>query len=243
MHKHQSILARACTLLLLLGMATVTQAQTFHGPVAYDGTHKNEIYGNLQYGYNTVTDRFLDVVATYNHHFTDRVSVTGAFDGSIGKGRVGIYAKGAYRLPLPWNTAVHAMGKVMYNRYSDYHTNEQVTNVSLMWEHPYFDITIGESLIWFNITGEGYTEPLTFTFGAAANIRPRTNPWNVGLFARNYDDFYYENWEINWGVHFNARLRERMRLFGEFNIRPAGSMSQLATKYETSLKVGLKYVW
>jgi hypothetical protein len=32
-----------------------------------------------------------------------------------------------------------------------------------------------------------------------------------------------------------------MRLFGEFNLRPAGSLSQLANKYETSLKVGLKY--
>ena len=34
-----------------------------------------------------------------------------------------------------------------------------------------------------------------------------------------------------------------MKLFGEFNIRPAGSLSQLATRYETSLKLGLKYAW
>ena len=32
-----------------------------------------------------------------------------------------------------------------------------------------------------------------------------------------------------------------MKIFGEFNIRPAGSMSQLATRYETSLKLGLRY--
>ena len=34
-----------------------------------------------------------------------------------------------------------------------------------------------------------------------------------------------------------------MKLFGEFNIRPAGSMSQLATRYETSGKLGIKYIW
>ena len=34
-----------------------------------------------------------------------------------------------------------------------------------------------------------------------------------------------------------------MKLFSELNVRPAGSISQLATRYETSLKVGLKYVW
>ena len=34
-----------------------------------------------------------------------------------------------------------------------------------------------------------------------------------------------------------------MQFFGEFNIRPAGSMSQLASRYETSGKLGIKYVW
>ena len=34
-----------------------------------------------------------------------------------------------------------------------------------------------------------------------------------------------------------------MKLYGEFDIRPAGSISQLATRYETSLKLGVKYVW
>jgi hypothetical protein len=75
------------------------------------------------------------------------------------------------------------------------------------------------------------------------NIRPRWNSWNIGLFFRNYDDFYYENWNINWGARWNANITSRMRLFGELNIRPAGSMSQLATKYETSMKIGMKYVW
>ena len=100
-----------------------------------------------------------------------------------------------------------------------------------------------EGKVMYNRYNLWNTKPLTFTFGFGVNIRPRTNPWNIGLFFRNYDDFYYENWNINWGLNFYATLTKRMQLFGEFNIRPAGSMSQLASKYETSGKLGLKYVW
>jgi hypothetical protein len=110
-------------------------------------------------------------------------------------------------------------------------------------EAPYFEVTIGESAMWYRMLGDGYNEPLTFTFGFGLNVRPRWNSWNIGLFFRNYDEYYYENWNINWGLRFNANLTKQMRLFGEFNIRPAGSMSQLASKYEFSQKFGLKYVW
>jgi hypothetical protein len=34
-----------------------------------------------------------------------------------------------------------------------------------------------------------------------------------------------------------------VQLFGEVDLRPAGSLSQLATEYEKSLKLGLRYVW
>jgi hypothetical protein len=91
--------------------------------------------------------------------------------------------------------------------------------------------------------GDHYTEPLTLTFGAHASLRPRTHRWNVGLLFRNYDDFYYENWNINWGLDFYYKIKPSWKLFGEFNIRPAGSMSQLASKYETTGKVGLIYRW
>jgi hypothetical protein len=43
-------------------------------------------------------------------------------------------------------------------------------------------------------------------------------------------------------VRFHATLSPAMKVYGEFNVRPAGSMSQLATRYETSLKLGLHYV-
>jgi len=102
---------------------------------------------------------------------------------------------------------------------------------------------LGESLIHYHLKEFGYTEPLTFTFGAGVQIRPRWNSWNVGLFFRNYDDFYFENWNINWGFNFYANLVKQMQLFGEANIRPAGSMSQLASRYETAVKLGIKYVW
>jgi hypothetical protein len=91
--------------------------------------------------------------------------------------------------------------------------------------------------------GDHYTEPITLTFGAHATLRPRTNCWNVGLLFRNYDDFYYENWNINWGLDFYYRFNSKWKMFGEFNIRPAGSMSQLASKYETTGKVGVIYRW
>ena len=43
-------------------------------------------------------------------------------------------------------------------------------------------------------------------------------------------------------MRFHATLNPSMKLYSEFNVRPAGSLSQLATRYETSLKVGLHYV-
>ena len=56
-------------------------------------------------------------------------------------------------------------------------------------------------------------------------------------------DGEYENWNIDWGLRGYGRINDQWHLFGEFNIRPAGSMSQLASKYEFSQKFGLKYVW
>ena len=131
----------------------------------------------------------------------------------------------------------------MYNRYCDYRTNEYAANLSATWETPYFDLTVGESLITYSLLGCSYTEPLTLTFGTGVNIRPRWNSWNIGLFFRNYDEFYYENWNINWGLRFYAGLKKNYNLFGELNIRPAGSMSQLASKYESTLRIGVRKRW
>lgn len=228
--------------LLLFLAASLCQAQVYCGEHKYDGQHKNEVTGYLQGGDNIVTDFFLGPSVSYKRHFTDRWAAEGAVDIPFGKGKYGVSVKGGYRLPLSYFN-FYFTGKVMYNRYNDFNTNEYNYNLSIIWEAPYFEIVVGQSIINYHLLGSSYTEPLTLTFGAGLNIRPRWNSWNIGLFFRNYDDFYYENWNINWGFRFNGSLNKTMKLFGEFNIRPAGSMSQLASRYETSLKLGLKYLW
>ena len=158
---------------------------------------------------------------------------------------------GSYRLPLG-KTNLYFDGRFLFNRYDRWNVNEPIVNLSAYWETNYMDLRLGESLVSYHKMGvqnkylehtdASYTEPLVMTFGLGVNIRPRSNPWNLGLFFRNYDQFYYENWNINWGVRFHATLNAQMKLFGEFDVRPSGSMSQLATRYETSLKIGLHYV-
>ncbi len=233
------------TRLLLCMAATLclpATAQTFCGEHKYDGEHKNEVSGYIVGGRNVVTGVFGGMSASYKRHLTDRWSVEGDMQAQFGKQLYGAFVKGGYRLPWKYFN-FYFDGKMMYNRYHRFGTNEYTANISATVEAPYFEVTIGESAMWYRMLGDGYNEPLTFTFGFGLNVRPRWNSWNIGLFFRNYDEYYYENWNINWGLRFNANLTKRMRLFGEFNIRPAGSMSQLASKYEFSQKFGLKYVW
>ena len=160
---------------------------------------------------------------------------------------------GTYRLPLG-RTNLYFDGRLVNNFYTQWDQYEILINASAFWETAHFDLRLGMSYIryykykikeeyqWF--TDAGYTEPPTITFGLGLNLLPRTSSWNLGLFLRNYDQFYYENWNINWGVRFHTTLPwDAMKLFGEFNVRPAGSLSQLATRYETSLKLGIKYAW
>ena len=229
------------TLFFYMGTA-MAQIPVFCGEHKYDGEHKNEVSGYLQVGTNIITGKFLGPSVSYTRHLTDRISVNAGFDLPFGKGKNGISTSATYRLPASYMN-FYFSGKLLYNRYVDYKVNEYNANLSATFETPYFDLTVGETLIRYNMLGTGYTEPITFTFGTGVNIRPRWNSWNIGLFLRNYDDFYYENWNINWGVRWNANIKKRLKLYGELNIRPAGSTSQLATRYESSLKVGLKYLW
>lgn len=217
-------------------------AQSYIGDNVYDGIHKNEITGYISGGSNIIPGFFMGPAAEYKRHLNSRWAVTGATEYQFGKNKFGIYGKGEYRLPAGRFNFFFS-GKVMYNRYSQSSTNELCGNLSVRWEGSHFAITVGESLISYSMLGSRCTEPLTFTFGAELGVMPRKHSWNIGLYFRNYDDFYYENWNINWGVAFKANLPLRMQLFGQLNIRPAGSMSQLASRYETSGKIGIKYVW
>ena len=210
----------------------------------FDGEYKNEISGYVMGGSNVVTDAFGGLAAIYDRHLTSRWHVGGAAQVQFGKQLYSVDAHGGYRLPVKYGN-IYFDGRVMLNRYSKYGFTEFAFNLSATWESAYFDMRLGESYIHYHNNtweqGWGYTEPLTLTFGFGANIRHRKNPWNIGLFFRNYDDFYYENWNINWGLRWYAKINQQIRLFGEFNIRPAGSISQLASRYETSVKLGLKY--
>lgn len=234
------------TLCLLAGMASMGLAQSYMAEKQFDGEHKNELSGYVILGDNVITDVFGGVSASYMRHITPRWHVGGDTQMQFAKQLFSVDVQGGYRLPVRYGN-IYFDGKLMYNRYHKWGFNEYIANLSATWESAYVDIRIGESLIHYNTkrnnTKQSYgtTEPLTLTFGLGFNIRHRSNPWNVGLFLRNYDDFYYENWNINWGIRWYARVKQDWNLFGEFNIRPAGSMSQLATKYEGSVKVGLKY--
>lgn len=230
-------------LIMMSFVAATLQAQNaYTGRHKFDGEHKNELSGYLMGGTNVVSGAFGGFEASYKRHLTDRWHVGADAQMQFGKQLYSIDVQGGYRLPIGWSD-FYIDGKAMFSRYNRWSTNEVVGNLSITWEMPYFYVRIGESLIHFQTENFGYTEPLTFTFGIGAQIRPRWNSWNLGIFFRNYDDFYYENWNINWGLNFYATLTKDMQLFGEFNVRPAGSISQLASKYETSGKLGLKYVW
>lgn len=229
-------------LIISLSTALGASAQADSDNHRFDGEHRNEVAGYLVGGKNFISGPFYGFAGAYTRHFASRWHVTGRLQAQFGKQLYSTAVSGGYTLPLKYGH-INFDGAFHYNRYNRWNFNETIVNLSAIWESPYVDIRIGESYIHFQSKNDGCSEPLTLTFGIGANIRHRNNPWNIGLFFRNYDEYYYENWNINWGIRFWAPLPKRLRLFGEFNIRPAGSMSQLATKYEGSVKLGLKYKW
>ena len=241
---------------LILLVSFSAQGQTFEtygGDRKFDGIHRNEVYGNLVYGYNVVSGHFFGESATYTRHLTDRWSVSGSEQAQFLKRLYSLDVAGTYRVPLRYGN-LYCDARILANFYRKWSTNEFIADVSTAWVTSYTDLRVGFSFIHFHkydvnedyklFTDASYTELPNITFGFGVNIRPRSHPWNLGLFFRNYDQYYYETWNINWGIRFHATLPwNETKLFGEFNIRPSGSMSQLATRYETSAKIGLKYVW
>ena len=237
---------------MLLAGASAS-AQVYSGYRQFDGEHKNEVSGFLSGGYNVVTGTFVGEAGTYTHHFTPRWSISGGQQIQFLKQVYSIDVMGTYRIPIGKKSNVYIDGRFLFNRYQQWHVNEPIVNLSALLETNYIDLRWGWSFVSFfktnvkeyykDFTDAKYVEPLVMTFSLGINIRPRSNPWNLGLFFRNYDQFYYENWNINWGLRFHATLNPQMKIYSEFNVRPAGSLSQLATRYETSLKVGLRYAW
>ena len=204
---------------LMLLTAVPASAQVYSGYRKFDGVHKNEINGSLFYGFNVVTGTFIGENAIYTRHFSPRWSISAGQQVQFLKQVYSIDITGTYRIPITKKANVYIDGRVMFSRYQRWKVNEPVVNLSAYLETNYVDLRWGWSYIRY------------------------PNRWNLGLFFRNFDQYYYENWNINWGVRFHCTLPHDIKLFSEFNIRPAGSISQLATRYETSLKVGLKYAW
>ena len=245
-NKKTNLCSAVCVIIALLAYAVTASAKVEYGERQFDGEHKHEASAYMMVGNNVVSDEFVGLEASYIHHFTPRWYLGGDAQIQALKRLYSIDVTGGYRLPIRFGN-IYFEGKGLFNRYNRWGFSEAIFNVSATWESAYVDIRLGESLIHYwsrkGAMKYGYTEPLTLTFGAGVNVRHRNNPWNIGLFFRNYDDFYFENWNINWGIRWYARINPQMRLFGEFNIRPAGSMSQLASKYEGSVKIGMKYKW
>ncbi len=240
--KHKGPIQRLLLSMVITLVAGTAQAQYYSGDHTFDGEHQNEASASLTSGKNILIGPCIGNTVHYKHFFNNHWSVDGGVNMQYSKELYGVKAKGEYHIQVK-SFHIFASGEFLYNRYVKYKTNEIDGNISVRFERGYWDITLGESLISYTIGESGYTEPATLTFGAHATLRPRTNYWNVGLLFRNYDDFYYENWNINWGLDFYYKFNPTWKLFGEFNIRPAGSMSQLASKYETTGKVGVIYRW
>ncbi|MCQ2246262.1 MAG: hypothetical protein MJZ69_05670 [Bacteroidaceae bacterium] len=225
-----------------LPLMASAQEDAYCGEHAFDGVHKNEVQGYATLGENTKFKTFVALSGTYTRHLTEFLDMQGSLTYQSGNKHFGVAAEGRYRMPIG-RANLYATARFLFNRYGAYEQNETNYNFGLSWEARYWDIRVGVYQTTFSGYGSSYTEPISMQFGIAGYIRPRENKWNVGFFFRNFDDFYYEHWNINWGFAWKARLSQRINLFGQIDVRPAGSMSQIASKYESHLKIGLKYVW
>ena len=240
---------RLIVFLLALSAPLFASAQPYSGSRQFDGTHRNVLEGSLMGGHNSIVGYFGGESFIYTRYLGNRWSISGGEQVQFFKQLYSVNVTGSYRLPLGKASNLYFDGQFLFNRYDRWNVNEPIFHVSAYWESPYVDLRVGASWIHYvkigvdkRYTDAAYTEPIAIPVGFGVNIRRRDNPWNLGFFIRNYDQFYYENWNINWGVRSHATLTDSMVLFGEFNVRPAGSLSQLATRYETSLKIGLRYV-
>ena len=204
---------------------------------------KNMVWGYGQYGTNTVYDTYGGVDVFYTRALNSNVDVTGGLDLMSKKGGFGgVLAEVRYRIPVK-GINVFVSGRGVYNYYGHSRMNEYLFRIALHAQSQYFDVVFGNSFLGYSSFGSSVFEPITWSVGFAANIKKRSSKWNFGAFIRNYDYFIYENWNINWGLRFYAGLKKNYNLFGELNIRPAGSMSQLASKYETTLRIGVRKRW
>lgn len=205
---------------------------------------KNEITGYVQFGDNIVHGFYGGVAGFYKRQMSSRFDLTGGFNLSSKNPAAfgGLYADGTYRIPV--NRANFLISnRLVYNYYGESKMNEFLYRLAVTWQTRYVEITFGNSFLTYFSHGSSVFEPITWTIGFAAHLKPRESPWNVGLFIKNYDDFIYENFNINFGIDGRYEIMNNVSLFGILMVRPAGSLNQLAVKYDTSFKIGVKYKW
>ncbi|MEG1749710.1 MAG: hypothetical protein RR249_08510 [Tannerellaceae bacterium] len=205
---------------------------------------KNEVKAYLQVGDNALHGVYGGFTGFYTRNFTDRFELTGGLNLSTKNKHAfsGLSAETSYRFPV-YKFNLYLSAKGVYSHYEISKMNEALFRLAATWESRYFQLTLGNSFLGYFSYGSSVFEPITWTFGTALHIRPRENWWNVGLFIRNYDDFIFENFNIMYGLDARVDVAKNWRLFGEITARPAGSLNQLAMKYETFLKLGVRRVW
>ncbi len=205
---------------------------------------KNEVSGYVQFGQNTVTGFYGGMTGFYKRNMSSRFDLIGGLNLST-KGNCGfrgVSGDAVYRIPV--NRAnLFISNRLIYNYYGESSMNEFIYRIALKWETRYIEIIFGNSFLTYFSLGSHVFEPVTWSIGFGANIKPRESPWNVGMFIRNHDDFIYENFNINFGLRGYYDVMNNWRVFCELMVRPAGSMNQLAVKYETAFKTGVKYIW
>lgn len=205
---------------------------------------KNEVKSYIQLGDNALHGFYGGFTGLYTRNFTERFDATGGLNLSTKNKMLlsGLSAETRYRFSIQkFNLYVSAKGVYNYHQISQ--MNELLFRLSATWESRYFHLTLGNSFLGFFSHGSGVFEGITPTAGMGFTIRPKENKWNAGLFVRNYDDFIYENYNIMFGINGRLDVADRWRLFGEITARPAGSLNQLAMKYETFFKLGVTRVW
>ncbi|WP_459187234.1 hypothetical protein ACGE0T_13960 [Parabacteroides sp. APC149_11_2_Y6] len=204
----------------------------------------NEVKAYFQVGDNALHGIYGGFSGFYTRNFSDRLSLTGGLNLSTKNPQAfgGLYADGTYRFSV-YKFNVYISNRLVYNYYGLSKMNELLYRIAGTWESRYFNLTLGNSFLGYFSKGSGNFEPVTLSVAMGLHLRPRENWWNVGLFIRNFDDFIYENYNIMYGVDGRIDVAKHWRILAEFTARPAGSMNQLAMKYETFFKLGARYKW
>ncbi|MEG1765055.1 MAG: hypothetical protein RR254_00165 [Muribaculaceae bacterium] len=205
---------------------------------------KNEVSGYIQFGDNIVQGFYAGINGFYKRQMSSRFDLTGglSFSTKNPQGFGGIMADGTYRIPV--NRANFLISnRLVYNYYGAFNMNEFLYRLAVTWQTRYVEFTLGNSFLTYFSLGSHVFEPITWSVGFAAHLKPRECSWNIGLYIKNFDDFIYENYNINFGFDGRYRILKNWDIFGILMVRPAGSMNQLAVKYDTSFKLGVKYKW